>query len=267
MEKKKPATTPTPTPTDEQAAAGLFEDDIVQRTLLEDPVAKFVSKNWRQIIGALIVALVVWFGYTQFESAAVTRREAAADLYRKVREQYAAFTDARASALKETDAKKKEELVKSLQDSARKTAESVRALGDASYPYNEIGRIYQALLAILVPQDGAFTPNVQAAREALQPLNWKEQKAGSRERFLAELRALLLGRTLLDDKAGAAEGRELLKALAQNGSVVHASAALTLSQIAVTDDEKKEARLLLDTLRSAHAELGEVIDAELQRYH
>ncbi len=264
MEQKKPEATPVQG--DEVVGAGIFDDEVMRRTVLEDPLAKFVNKNWLQIIGVLIVVAVVYFGYVQFMSAYQTRMSGAADLYRKVREEYAALTETRASAVKETDAKKKEELTKSTQESSRKLSESIRALGDASYPYSEIARIYQALVLITVPPGGALTADVKAARQVLQPLNWEQEKTGSPKRLLAELRALLLGRTLLDDPSTIAEGRSMLKTLAQRGAVVHTAAALSLSQIASTDEEKKEAKAVLESLRSQHVEQGEVIDSELQRY-
>lgn len=247
------------------AQGGADEHDIYTDPALaretRDPIADFIKAQWRPIfVGVLLIFAILYVKNTMQESHQ-RGLEASADALFKTQEAFASFKEAQ-KKVKEleakplsTDTKAKEKELEDrgaaqndLRSKDERMQQTLAVLGDSKAPYNKIADLMKLLVA---HEKG----DVSAMRTALGKYSTESlPKLAGPDRFVAELSLIALGRALLDTPETEAEGRNILIALAKQGQVVGVSAALTISRIASTEDQKKEARALIADLTARNPE-------------
>lgn len=249
----------------------IFQDPALNQTLQDDPFVLFIKKWWVHIV--MVAGAVVLGVYAKgvFEETSRAELMRAADIFfelesmvQELPAQEAALAKARseeapAGATTE-DAKKKTAAAQAALDQTKARVESsLKSLEDTREPYISLARVYRGALAA---QDG----NVQLAQQNLSLQRWQAvSEPRSTERFIAELEALILARSLLDTADRSAEGRGALRTLAEGGEYFSIPAAIAFISIAQSAEEKAEAKALVDVLKSKAPEQSELLNSALKR--
>lgn len=241
------------------AQGGAAEHDIYTDPALaretRDPIADFLKSQWRPLfVGILLIFAVIYVKNTMQESYqrgletsadALFKAQEAFDGFKEAKKKVAELeakplsTDAKA---KETELKDREAALTDLKSREERMQQTLAVLGDSKAPYNKIADLFKLLIA---HERG----DVSAMRTALGQYSTESlPRLKGADRFVGELSLIALGRALLDTPETGAEGKRILIALAKQGEIVAVSAALTVSRIASTDDEKKEAQALIAEL-------------------
>jgi len=204
------------------------------------------------VLCAIGVSMVA---YNTFNTTREQKKAAATELFGQVREQYEAvvtkqtqLATQQAELAAKSDVEKKDaegkiqELSKELEDLRQKTKLMIASL-DSPAPFDLLGRLYGGLLA-------ARFGEYETTKAALIANQWEiVGRAGSPERFAAEMATLGLGKALTDSEPFLAAGKAALFALAERGEFAAVPAAASLSSIASSPEEKTKVRELLTTLR------------------
>jgi len=281
--KSKAEENPTESPEHSSSDHRIFQDPAIEQTVAEDPLFKFLQKWWKNmlVIGLAVFAIV--YGKQVFQDTYEASMRRAAGVYGNMRQEYLQYVDLQqqVAALQATtdeeskstektnsedtgaeeseSAKKLKELTQQLQDSSTRLGGYLNALRSEREPYSIFASLYSGLLAI-------HRKDIATARKELAQFDWRSITAedGS-ERFYAELASSSLSRALLDQETTVSEGIAILAQLAQDGMYFHVSSALTLASIASTEEEKEQARLVLQDISEKHPEQAELVSDELKR--
>ncbi len=247
-------------PEEETSGHDIYTDPALAREA-RDPVAEFLKRQWRQLlVGVLVVFAIVYVKNTLQESY---RRglSGSADAFYKAQDALENLKTAK-KTLKDleektlpTDAAEKEKAEKEretaradLKAREERLQQSVAVLGDSMAPYNSFADLIKALAA----RESGDMQGVRSALAKYSPDTFSALKGS--DRFIAELSLLALGRALLDAPESEADGKKILNALASKGEWAGVSAALTISRIAETEQEKKDAQALIADLSTRHPE-------------
>lgn len=245
-----------------------FGDPFAEKVAAEDPVFRFISKNWRNIVTSVVAAVAIFYAYNVFQETQRSAMESAGDGFIQVQREFdsyvglvASLSDAKKKDL-EKDAKAKEEvekLQKQVDDAKKRMQNSIEALSNTREPYVRLAVLYRGLLA-------RESGDAQALKGIFSATAWAEIKnLNSNERLLAELEGLAYARALLDSDSTVGEARSLLKRLSIEGNFVHVAAGLSLAAIASSQAERKEALSVLGQINDAHPEQNSLLRDELNR--
>ncbi len=261
-----------------EEARGPFRDTVVNSTLVEDPLFKFLSKYWRQVGLTIAAVLVSYFAVQSFKDTYVKSMQRAADLFvdvQKNMEGLPAIEAALLAAQKEKEEKgkdlkadqkakdevaakvvKAEEDLKKAQDRLK---DMLTALADTREPYSHLASTYKGLLAWKMNE-------FDSARGALESAaKWRNVAADGKERVFMEGAALALAGLMIEKSEFTNAARANLQDLARDGQYVNIVAALRLSRLASTADERKAARSLLEELMLKHPEQTELLSKEISQ--
>ncbi|MFM1847557.1 MAG: hypothetical protein RL417_1031 [Pseudomonadota bacterium] len=269
------------------AGHDIFTDPALQQSLKEDPVFRFLQRNWRQVL--LVVGCVVALVYARqvFQDTRVADMERSADIFNRARTEYEQIVslerqlgDARkrlaesekiAAAPKDgvkkdekvdsTPATRVADLEKQVGDSRRRIEGHLGALADARSPYRELGVLYKGLLARETAEAGK---SVAAMRGAFG-IESGVPTLGDKPALPVELQVMALARTLIDSPETRGDGVAALGELAARGVYTRVSAGLALAQIANSEAERESARKLLEGILTAQPEQESFIAPELAR--
>lgn len=264
-----PIDTDTPPPQVKQRGRRIMADPVLAQGLEEDPLLKWLFANYHYFLYAILAVVAANYIVNTFRASKESEMRQAADAFSTVREEFDRYSalqltvsglKAKPDASKEgsEDAKslaKSEGELKQVKD---KLNESLNALGDSAPPYDSLAKLYRGLSLIVAGE-------AVSARQALSDVgDWKALSEGAEQRFFAEHAAAALARALVDQEKSYAEGRTMLKELAERGSFANVSAAITLANISVTPEEKKEALGALEKLKNLHPEQASLVKAEIE---
>ncbi len=233
----------------------IFEDPAIAAAGRDDPFVQFVSAQWKRILAILCAIGISMVAYNTFNTTRELKKAAATELFGQVREQYesivmkqAELSNQQSDLATKSDADKKDsegkiaELVKEIDLLHQKTKLMIVSL-DSPAPFDLLGRLYGGLLA-------ARFGEYETTKAALIANQWEiVGRAGSSERFAAEMATLGLGKALTDSEPFLAAGKAALFGLAERGEFAAVPAAVSLSSMAVSAEEKTKVRELLTTLR------------------
>lgn len=269
------AQTPQPQQVDQEPS--VFSDPQVSKTLSEDPLFRFLGRNWRVLIALVGVAVLAYFFNHMFQSTYVETMQRSAEVFENVHAQYSEIeasqrqlTDlqreaARLAKDQTSDAKSREENQKKISEldakliaSTSKLEALISALADTREPYNKLAQIYKALL---LKGKGDF----KVAAEVLQGFAWKTLPPQDKHRFFAEIAAFQLVGVLLDLPEQAAQGESLLKELALNSEYLGGATALRLAALASSAEQRAQAYTVLEQVIGAHPEHSDLLEPELAR--
>lgn len=240
----------------------------LDRQLEEDPIFRFFAKYLKQVVIVAAAIFCFFFLKSEFQqSYEASMRDGAQELV-KVRKEYAtllknqreleetkelAKTANEKVEDKESRQKKIVELDKSVEESKRKLNEYLTVLGDKKIPYPKIAKTYRALLAA---NDKDYSVLMNMTSE------FSIKGKSDSDLFYSEMGSLLLGKSLLDSPDNSEQGKQMLLELAKNGQYAQVSAALTLKRIAETDQDKSEAKSLIDSIIAKHPEQSELLERD-----
>jgi len=266
---------PAPTP---EPKHDIFTDPALARPFTEDPLFRFLKRHWKHLLLAVGAALAIVYTRNVFEETRTAELERAGDIMNRVRSEYATLGTlegelasrqaavTRLAADPRAEGKAKEEAAgeaaaagQKLDESRRRLESFLLALSDTRPPYRDLVPLYRTLIA----RAGNDEAKVRETLPLLAPAALSKPEA--QERFVEELRALVAGRLLIDDDATLGEARARLKLLASEGAYVQVPAALSLSRIARSPEDRAEARTLLETIASKQPEQLALLQEELDR--
>ncbi len=231
----------------------IFEDPAIAQAAKDDPVVRFISQNWKTVIGALIAVALSMIAYNSFKSTAEQKRASATQTLIDIQQGYKAITDKQESLttlakelLVESDPKKKDELqqkidadTKELNQLRDRTTLVIDSLKSPE-PFDMLAQMYRGLMA-------ARFGDYATTEKILSATSWEAiGSPDSAERMAAELAALGLARSLVDAPSSGEMVKSALTNLASKGSFAAAQAAVTLATIAVTPDDRAKAREVID---------------------
>jgi len=237
----------------------IFEDPAIAVAAQNDPFARWVVKNWRSLVAVLLAVAAVMLGYDRFTTVALEKRSSATATLNSVQESYhqlltkeESLVTLRADEAAQTDAAEKAKITAKIEATSReidqlkdKVTLMVESL-DSSAPFGTLKELYQGLLA-------ARLKNYDKTQSVLAATQWEAVgKPESSERFMAELLAFGLARSLIDSDAHREFARGQLVIIAERGSFAAVPAATTLTMIAVSDAEKTQAQELVTKLRAKY---------------
>ena len=255
------------------AGYDIFQDPAIARALDEDPIFRSLLKYWKQCLVVVAAVLAAWYLKSRFHETWAGSMTESADIFQSVSVELEGFRRAvdeleSISAQKagetpvtEDTTKKYAEAETRLKESREKLLKSLAGLGDASSPYAELAPLYGALVQ-------AREGKIGEVRAALGNSSWDPAQAEKMTRaaeLIAELKSLVLARSLLDSPETEQEGRALLARLAEQGRVVHVTAAVSLARTAATEDQRRGALSILQQIAKRQPEQGEILEAELAR--
>lgn len=254
----------------DELAEKLFEDEKVAERVAQDPLYVFVKNFWRQLLVAAIAIGAAVFIYQRFHDTYVQGMERGASVLSTVQRDYKRVVElgrqvkvGEAGLAKigkdkvEAEQKKLDSLKTQQKEAHTQLGAAITALQRERPPYSNIAMVYQALVA----RTGG---NLDGVRSALLGLDWQTiTDTKSPQRLSAELGALVLAKSLLDNEITLAEGKSLLKALAEHGAIANVSAAISLSRIAQSDEERAAAQQTLIELKNKHPEQNNLLESEM----
>ncbi len=216
----------------------------------EDPLVRFLIK-WRQTLFTIaIVLLAGYYMWYRSERASTVALESAADTFAEARKELSAYDGQKAESGKAGDDKGQGVALQ----------EKLRELSSEKAPYDKIAGAYALLMDL---EQGKLDSAEERARAAaLKPQAMPEAKPA---RFFQELELLLSARALTDKPELREKGISALKHLAQNGTYVSVSAALSLARTAQTAEEREDALTILQAIQDKNAVQAEVLQDEIKR--
>jgi|GEM_PF-1728951 len=233
----------------------IFEDPAIAEAAKDDPVVRFISQNWKTIVGVLVAVALSMIAYNGFQTTAEQKRAVATQTFLEIQSAYRSIVEKqrdlggfRGELINEKDAKKKGELEqkiaeadKELQQLRERTSLVIAALNSPK-PFDMLSQMYRGLLA-------ARFGDYATTEAALTSTSWEAiGAADSAERMAAEFAALGLARALVDAPASAVNVKDALVKLASKGNFAAVQAGLTLSMTATTPEEKGQVSKILDEL-------------------
>ncbi len=244
--------------------------------VVEDPIARFVEKHWQRALYLLVGAGFLIYLYFGYQSSQEEARKQAAELFNKVRSALQEVETAEQGVVainKEIEkdpniadqAKLKEREERrvaaeaGLKESRAKLEQRLSALSDVKEPYKTLSKVYSGVSALK-------TGDLNRAKEVLGQFDWtKVPEQDSERRFIAELAALNLGRALLDQAENLDRGKQILIDLAKKAAYVRPSAALAYARVASNDQERAEAKEILQKVQVELPHYGDLVREQLDK--
>lgn len=258
----KRTTTDSSTDTTGSSPNRIFEDPVIARAAQEDPVVIFFARWWKHLFVAVVALAAAAYARNTYRHTLMASKEQASEVFAKAREHYETFKKAETRiAVAKLEKKEQGELAaleKQSADALSTLRQQLTVLKDTLEPYSTLGRIYEGLVAI---ESG----DIAAARSALKQFE-RENLGGvdADERLYVEGAMLALGKGLLGKPETQKEGIDILKRIVQEGQSAHVVAGLAIARVAGSDQEKSEAKVLLEQLKQKHPEQGDLINSEIE---
>ena len=237
---------------DSRPNRNIFQDPAIAEAGKNDPFVRFVARNWRIILVALVSIGLSMIAYNRFMATAEQRRADATQLlldvqggYQDLIDKQEALATLKSAERVATDPKERiaaADKVKSQTEEIRRLQEKLghMLVGlDSPSHFGLLGDFYKGLLAA---RFGDFS----ATQTALGSTNWEQVgKPDSPERFAAEFVTFGLAKALVDSDQHIDSAKAALTALADRGSFSAAQAVDVLAILATSSEEKEKVRGLI----------------------
>jgi hypothetical protein len=198
----------------------LFTDPSLSQNIKEDPVARFISKHWKNILTAVCAGLVIFYMREQVLETSLARVKESSLVFDQARAALEVLTDKSSTA----SAEEKEKLSRSLRD-------SLANLSSGSEPYLSLSKLYS-----VIAESNKLLESETSSHSA-EALNWS-MESDSTKRLLAELSVMVVLRNKLDLKNDDSQAISSLKQLAKDGQFADLSSFLLLSKLAQSEEDK-----------------------------
>ena len=245
-------------PIDEHPEHDIFTDPALQRTMVEDPLFRFLKNWWRQLLVIGLAIAAGWYVLHSFQETHIAAMKSSADTFRKVRSAYDELRAFDLQKLQITEPKALTDINQKMNAKELELVSTIDSLSDAKEPYRSFAQLYRALLK-------GRSGDIEGMKQLMPPDAWKNAATPeSPERLVGELAAVAEARLLIDTPQNAEQGKAILKDLVVNGRFVNMSVVKTLSALAQSSSEKEELVTLLEQLRAKRPEQVALIDQALQ---
>jgi predicted negative regulator of RcsB-dependent stress response len=260
----------------EAPANDIFTDPSIAQAAVEDPLFRWLHRNWKVFLVTVLALIFGSYGWEQFKRTEQDRMAEYADLYERVGEQFESLVrqsrelaDLTAGAVVMDDETKKKltELETSRDQSLQRLRDSLAVLGDTSKPYSDLASLYRGLAEVVTGNSEEATRILASGvlAEGKTGRDWRAARAAGTPNLIAELAALARARVQVDSDATFLEGWAELKDLAAQGHYVFAGALLTLSRVARDANERAEAATLLSQVQAERPEQAELLEQAVAR--
>lgn len=269
-----------------QSSSNIFGDPTVAETMAEDPLFRFLTRWWRQILVLIAAIAFGVYAKNKFHSTNLQRLSEASEVLESVSRELDVVKKLHLelAGLKLADPEKKmDKLNQDISAATTRLNDLLVALENTREPYSDLVGVYRTLLTHwqLVSSNGEANEEDKKAFAALahqiDPL--KQKLSGDRQdlSFTAEFKALVLAKSLMDSESYRSEAADLLEQLASNGRYTRLLAAMTFAKLAEISGEegsntnserlqkKERAVQLLNELKSEYPEQLPQIEQELSR--
>jgi len=240
-----------------KGARNIFEDPAIAAAAANDPFARWIVKNWRLMVTALVAVAVAMVAYNRFVTVSAQKRALATEALRDVqagynelvtKEQELADLKSQEGAASAGDSKaqltqKIEASLHALDQARDKVTLMVESL-DKAPPFDAIGDLYRGLLA-------ARRNDFDKTQALLAGRPWEQiGKPGSSERLISELVTVALARALIDSGKYREFAQAQLVTLSERGEFAAVQAGRALEVMAQSDTEKAQVAEILSKLKS-----------------
>lgn len=229
--------------------------------LLSDPMVRFVWRWRSQFFGIACVILLGVLYYTYSQEAFRSSMNEAARVFSEGRAELVRYND----LVKEREqATKTDATTVNLEGLNSKIGESLKlasakfdVLAQSPGIYETLGRVYKLVLDVKSGQ-------LEKALNDVQRLDYQNNSLSEDQKFYYELAWLFVARSVLDSETLRQNGLGLLQQLTKTGQFAAVPAAITLTNLAESDEERKTARETLDALLERQPAQGELIEQVLE---
>lgn len=130
--------------------------EVIQQTVAEDPLAKFLQKNWRFV--AIVISVVVAFTYGKnfFEQTRYESLRRSADLLLSLQQQV--------EQLSQVDLQSSDEATEEFEQGLARAQELRRALSQEREPYATLSPLYEAVLLQMQAEKQEALPNASGSQ-------------------------------------------------------------------------------------------------------
>lgn len=266
---------PTDAP-NEAPANDIFTDPSIAQAAVEDPLFRWLHRNWKVFLVTILAVLFGSYAWEQFKRTEQDRLAEYADLYNRVGEQFESLVrqsreladlTAGAVIMDEETKKKLTDLEASRDQSAQRLRDSLAVLGDTGKPYSDLVPLYRGLAEVVTgnPEESKRILATGVLAGGTSGGDWKAARAAGTPNLVAELAALARARVQVDSDATFLEGWTSLKELSTQSHFVFAGALLTLSRVARDAKEREEAAAVLAQVQSERPEQVELLEQAVSR--
>ncbi|MCO6431209.1 MAG: hypothetical protein J5J00_10140 [Deltaproteobacteria bacterium] len=260
---------------EEPRANDIYTDPALLESAPKDPVQELLQSHWKQIVYAALAVIAITYFVSSFREAFEENLKISADhfsyvdsTFEELRAAQSEYRQALEKGAPKEGSKEAEEQAAQLKalkekaDAARTKFEQVlaEAVNQSREPYSLLSSVYQAKVARLSGDAAVLKAKAQEASR------WESIKElDSFERLQSEYLALVAARGLVDHSEGAEEAKKQLVGIIEGGVYAAVPAAIALSELAATPQEKTQALTLLQSLRSRMPEQADLLRQPIER--
>ena len=248
-----------------------------ERPQQKDPALELLKRYLKPVLIGFAIVGAVWYGKLSFENSRKLSLEGASESFDTFRDDIESYSEVKAQLVKDAananiaDAAKlsedkRKDLEKREKELKSKVEEEARALASVKEPYKTLSKVYEAIFL-------SKTGDLQKSRDLLQEMLgaddsiWKlgqdETVFKKGDKIFLEGALLKLANTLIDAKDP--KGLELLKKIANEGSIFAVPAGISLANLADTPDRRADALVILLALQTKFPEQASGLDDEVEK--
>ena len=248
-----------------------------ERPQQKDPALELLKRYLKPALIGFAIVGAIWYGKLSFENSRKLSLEGASESFDTFRDDIESYSEVKAQLVKDAananiaeatklSEDKRKDLEKREKELKSKVEEEARALGSVKEPYKTLSKVYEAIFL-------SKTGDLQKSRDLLQEMLgaddsiWKlgqdETVFKKGDKIFLEGALLKLANTLIDAKDS--KGLELLKKIANEGSVFAVPAGISLANLADTPDKRADALVILLALQTKFPEQGSGLDDEIEK--
>lgn len=231
---------------------GIFNVSNGRSVPSDDPLVTITRKYTKPavIVATLVGALV--YGSYVFKQTAIAGIESASGSFSAFHDDYESYINIKDELNKPgLSAEKKKDLEQREKDISAKVSAELAGLADVRDPYRSIGLVYSELFN-----------SIKNDKPISASSNWKSLPQGL-NRMLEEGKAFAGAKKQVDIDYKLGKG--LLKGLAESGQYFNSVAAISLSRMADSEEEKADAIAILENLKTTIPNLTDIFNRELSR--
>ncbi|MGA1192145.1 MAG: hypothetical protein ACO3XO_07685 [Bdellovibrionota bacterium] len=204
--------------------------EVIQQTVAEDPLAKFLQKNWRFLAIVISIIVAIAYGKNFFEQTRYESLRRSADLLLSLQQQV--------EQLSQVELQSTDEATGEFEQGLARAQELRRALSQERDPYATLSPLYEAVLLQMQAEKKEALPNVSGSQVT-------HLDGGVFTGVIAELRSFQQALSLLAPSIESTPDASAVGALKEivRGGRFTGSAALAVLQAVTMNDAESQAEL------------------------
>ena len=235
----------------------IFEDPAIAQAAANDPLMRWVLVNWKILVALAAAVILATVAYLRFTAVALEKRTNATKTLNEIQTTYASLVEKegevaelRGDLESQSDPKERESRTTKITQGEKEIEQlrdKVVLMADSLVDPKSFGTIASMYKGLIASRRQQF----DETKRALEEIHLDQLGApDAPERFVGEVVALALARSLVDSEQYRALARETIVTLAQKGEVVAPRAANALGLISNTPEEKAQAESIVASVQS-----------------